>query len=33
MSCGFTVDGELFDPEPEERIEIRADRRVTFLRA
>lgn len=31
MSCGFTVDGELFDPEPEERLELRADRRVTFL--
>lgn len=33
MNCGFTVDGELFDPEPEEQIELRADRRVTFLRA
>jgi len=33
MSCGFTVDGELFDPEPEERVELTADRRIVFLRA
>jgi len=33
MSCGFTVDGELFDPEPEEEVELLADRRITFLRA
>jgi diacylglycerol kinase (ATP) len=33
ISCGFTVDGELFDPEPEEAIELSADRRITFLRA
>jgi hypothetical protein len=33
MNCGFTVDGELFDPEPEEEIELRADDRITFLRA
>jgi hypothetical protein len=33
ISCGFTVDGELFAPEPEEQIELSADRRVTFLRA
>jgi hypothetical protein len=33
MNCGFTVDGELFDPEPEERIELSADRRIVFLRA
>ncbi len=33
ISCGFTVDGELFDPEPEERIELSADRRIRFLRA
>lgn len=33
MSCGFTVDGELFDPEPEEEIELRADRRIAFVRA
>jgi hypothetical protein len=33
MSCGFTVDGELFDPEPEEEVELRADRRIAFLRA
>ena len=33
MNCGFTVDGELFDPEPEEEIELRADDRIRFLRA
>jgi hypothetical protein len=33
ISCGYTVDGELFDPEPEEEIELAADRRITFLRA
>ncbi len=33
ISCGFTVDGELFAPEPEEQIELCADRRITFLRA
>jgi diacylglycerol kinase (ATP) len=33
MSCGFTVDGELFEPEPEERIALSADRRIVFLRA
>jgi hypothetical protein len=33
ISCGYTVDGELFDPEPEERIELCADHRVRFLRA
>jgi hypothetical protein len=33
ISCGFTIDGELFDPEPEEEIELAADRRIRFLRA
>jgi diacylglycerol kinase (ATP) len=33
ISCGFTIDGELFAPEPEEQIELCADRRITFLRA
>jgi hypothetical protein len=33
ISCGFTIDGELFAPEPEEEIELSADRRITFLRA
>jgi hypothetical protein len=33
ISGGFTIDGELFDPEPEELIELSADRRITFLRA
>jgi diacylglycerol kinase (ATP) len=33
ISCGFTVDGELFAPEPEEPIELSADHRIRFLRA
>jgi len=33
ISCGFTIDGELFAPEPEEELELSADRRITFLRA
>jgi Diacylglycerol kinase catalytic domain len=33
ISCGFTIDGELFAPEPEEHVELRADRRITFVRA
>jgi Diacylglycerol kinase catalytic domain len=33
ISCGFTIDGELFAPEPEEEIELCADRRILFLRA
>ena len=33
ISCGFTIDGELFAPEPEEEIELSADRRIRFLRA
>jgi diacylglycerol kinase (ATP) len=33
ISCGYTIDGELFAPEPEEQIELCADRRVTFVRA
>ncbi len=33
ISCGFAIDGELFAPEPEEEIELCADRRITFLRA
>ena len=33
ISCGFTIDGELFAPEPEEQIELCADRRIAFLRA
>jgi hypothetical protein len=33
ISCGFTIDGELFAPEPEEQIELCADRRIRFLRA
>ena len=30
--CGFTVDGELFDPEPGRRIEITADQSIRFVR-
>lgn len=33
IQCGFTIDGELFDPEPEEAIELSSDDRITFVRA
>jgi hypothetical protein len=33
ISCGFTIDGELFAPEPEEHVELCADRRIAFVRA
>jgi len=33
MDCGFTVDGEIFAPEADERVTITADRRITFVRA
>ena len=33
MGCGFTVDGEIFAPEPDEVVELCADRRVAFVRA
>jgi diacylglycerol kinase (ATP) len=33
FDCGFTIDGELFEPIPDEVVTITADRRVTFVRA
>ena len=32
LDCGFTVDGELFDPVPGRHIELTADRTVQFVR-
>lgn len=33
ISSGFTIDGEIFEPLPDESICLEADRRVTFVRA
>jgi diacylglycerol kinase-like protein len=33
MGCGFTIDGEIFAPEPDEQVELSADRRLAFVRA
>lgn len=33
LDCGFTVDGELFDPVPGRQIEISADHTIQFVRA
>ena len=33
IDCGFTIDGELFDPCADETIRLSADRRLRFLRA
>lgn len=33
MGCGFTIDGEIFAPEPDEVVNLRVDRRLTFVRA
>jgi hypothetical protein len=33
LSCGFTIDGEVFEPVNDEVVTITADRRVTFVRA
>ena len=32
FDCGYTVDGEIFDPVPDEVVTLSADRRVTFVR-
>jgi hypothetical protein len=32
IDCGFTVDGEIFAPEPDEIVTLSADHRVTFVR-
>ena len=33
IDCGFSIDGEVFAPEPDEFVTLRADRRVRFVRA
>jgi hypothetical protein len=33
MSCGFTVDGELWQPDPDRSIALSAERVVHFVRA
>ena len=33
MDSGFTIDGELFDPEPGRTLRLEADRRLRFVRA
>jgi len=33
MGCGFTIDGEIFAPEPDEVVDLCADRRLAFVRA
>ena len=32
-SCGFTMDGEIFDQQSEEIVRLRAARPVSFIRA
>jgi hypothetical protein len=33
FDCGFTIDGEIFAPRPDETVTLTGDRRVTFVRA
>lgn len=33
LDCGFTVDGELVDPQPDRTVTLTADRTVSFVRA
>jgi len=33
LHCGYTVDGELFDPLPDEAVTVESDRRIQLLRA
>jgi hypothetical protein len=33
MSCGFTVDGELWQPDPDHSVALSAERVVHFVRA
>jgi diacylglycerol kinase (ATP) len=33
LDCGYTVDGEIFQPQPDEHVRLSADRRVSFVRA
>lgn len=33
LGCGFTIDGEIFEPDADELVTVAADRRIQFLRA
>ena len=33
LDCGFTIDGEIYEPTPNEVVTLTTDRRVTFVRA
>lgn len=33
MDCGFTIDGELFEPEPDRTLHLSTDHRLRFIRA
>jgi len=33
LDCGFTIDGEIYPPVPDEVVTLTADRRVSFVRA
>jgi hypothetical protein len=33
LSCGITIDGEIYPPRPDELFTLTSDRRVTFVRA
>jgi len=33
FDCGFTIDGEIYAPEPDECVTVAADRRLAFVRA
>lgn len=33
LGSGFTIDGEIFDPSPDELVRVSADRRIQFVRA
>ena len=33
FNCGYTIDGEIFPAEPDEKVSLSADRRITFVRA
>ena len=33
FGCGFTVDGEIFEPQPDESVVVEADERIQFVRA
>ena len=33
LGCGYTIDGEIFDPLPDESVKLEADRRIQLVRA